>query len=309
MKFESKYFKVIDPNQAEPYISTDLDFDLINMKFDAELYEEQLTGKRSLREASAPGRSMPYFFGIKKDPMSFKLTLAINSFSVDEDIAKIVSKLVRPYYMTIQFSNELGVADPGNAREGIIENYNGAEPIFSDDNIFYDIIAIDAPTIKYIGVTKDSQNKKLVFLEMNFRCKHHSGYVIYDSENFVVLPAVGNVPMLNNGDDDVYPNLILQNNTSNTAYVQFENSINNSLFAIEIEGNETITLSMNTKTLETNNPEIYSEVYPRWGYFNGTMVGRSYLKLNPSSNSVGVQVQGVSANVSFKYSYKSPKFA
>ena len=104
MKFESKYFKIYDPVQDVEYISTDIGFDLINMKFDSEMYEEQLTGKRSLRETSTPGRSMPSFYGVTKDPLSFKVTFAMNTLSVDSDIALITSRLVKDYYMTRQKS-------------------------------------------------------------------------------------------------------------------------------------------------------------------------------------------------------------
>lgn len=150
---------------------------LINVSLESDLYSESLRGSRTLLEEKIPGRDLPYFYGVDDQPLTFDITLALDTPSTKLEIKNLVKSLLsHKTYKTLRF--------------GYIDNN-----VFIAQTAYYKVIFINDSLIDYIG-TKD--NEFLGYLTLSARCDRPYGYSLHSfpaTGNFTSISDVDNVPV------------------------------------------------------------------------------------------------------------------
>ena len=275
MILESKYFTIVDMDGSNEV--TSIDMGIVNAVVSNGMHKQQIVGARKILETKIPGRATPYFYGVDKSPLQFKISLATAVLNVNSEIIAegattdelniIVSHFLKNTYRTIKFH----IAEAEDST-----------------TVSYDFVVVGSPEIEYIG---DSYGKHAI-INLNMRCNTFSGY------NYKVASGADGVleNVINNYHEAIYPNIVL---TTKNIVGPHTISIADGDNVISIGGCsalEEITIDMTTRIISSN---LRTGLYSDWN--------RKYLKLIPEEIAPVVTNNITATNCSFTMNWKEPK--
>jgi len=227
MIFESKYFKLINLDGTNEVTSITLG--IVNAVVSNGMHKQQIVGARKILETRIPGRATPYFYGVDKSPLQFKISLATEIGKDIDDLNNIVSEFFSENYRTIEFY--------------IAGNLTGT-------SISYDFVVVGSPEIEYIS---DSTGKHAI-ISLNMRCNSFSGYL---DRTTGVSPIAGPLVINNGYHEAVYPDLKL---TATATTISIETDSENLLSISGCTSGDVITVDMSLRTI-TSVParSVYSD--------------------------------------------------
>jgi len=192
---------------------------IVNAVLSNGMYKQQIVGTRKILETKIPGRATPYFYGVDKSPLKFKMGLATNGEKTLEELNAIVSNFLSNEYQTIKFA--------------IIGDTTSV--------ISYDFIVVGSPEIEYTG----DEISKNAIISLEMRCNSFSGYV-----NRAIV-ATGDLE--NNYYESIYPNIELTAISAGDISIVSNQGSDTSTFEIKnCTSGEVVTLDMTTRLITSS---------------------------------------------------------
>ena len=217
---------------------TSEEMNLWNINLDSGLLEETLLGNRTILETSIRGNPSPYFKEVQYEPLTIPVNFCFKDNFDNNKLAETLYWLTPSYYKPLQFS----------------ENMN---------KIFY-CLPIDNPTLMHTGL-------KQGFIKLNFRCKYPWALSpIYEQIYDCTSADETNINFINNGYMNVFPQLDIEVDSSNTSgNVSIFNLSNaNKEFAFTgLLPEEIVFIDNKTGTITTDQSNLY-----RYDNFNNVFL-------------------------------------
>jgi phage-related protein len=204
---------------------------LYNVKLDSGLFEFPLFASKQVNQESIRGRDKAYFFGVQREPLSFKLSFAFNNGYTDATLRQVAAWLDQDTHKEFYFDdtpnriiNCISQGDSQLITNGLLQGYLELEFI-ADSSYYYSALA--------------------------------SGNII--SPGF----WGSTVTFTNNGDVDLYPEMWIT--TGASGGISITNITDNNLnFAFDnLANNETIYCDCENQYIESDISMIY-----RYDQFN-----------------------------------------
>jgi hypothetical protein len=234
----------LDTNGDYEYVNT-----LLNVTLNNDMYEEEITGDKTVIEEKIPGRDIPYFYYNESSPLEFEVNFMLQSsgsFSEphSQQILKdTIQKLISPKdYKVLTFGD-----------------YINNQYISRTPN--YKVIFSGSPKITYLY--NHTTEKYEGYFTLTARC--NAPYGFYFSGSKTITSSISTV--VNKGDLETFPTITITvgaSPISETIYIaNFANSsgTGDSLSAISftnLAANEVVTISGNLKTISSNLTNIYT---------------------------------------------------
>jgi len=193
---------------------------LYNVTLNSGLFEEPFLAPREIKTEIIRGRDKPYFFGVQKEPISFKLSFAFNISYTDTTLRQVASWFDQTAY----------------------------KPFYFDDmpnRIYYCILSGES-TLVHTGNNEG-------YCELEFICDSPYSY-----GTLTTGTAITSFPttFVNSGDVDLYPELWIV--TSSTGCSITNSTSGDSVFAFSnVATYETIYIDNENQDIITNLPLTY----------------------------------------------------
>lgn len=229
--------------------------ELLSATLENDFYTENLIGATSILEEVVPGRDIPYFYGISREPLNFEVT-----FAFAEPLTKIQIKSFVEYFLQDRTYQPLAFGD-----------LNGRQtPI-------YYVIAEGDPEFEYIeipetfleeekrkkeeedtGISIPVEKKYGGYFKFNFRCNAPYGFEVYSFDNLEGGDAftetfLGSLPT------DYYEITIENNLNRDISNYKLKNETTNTSFLFEkIHKGEVIKIDGRNKRISSNKTDVES---------------------------------------------------
>lgn len=208
------------------------------------MYEMNIIGDRRLIEEKIVGRPAPYFYGFEDQPLVLEFIVALEQ-------PKPVSEL-RSFLRWLY-------------------NVDGYKELFfdSDPNKKYYAMFVGEPIFYYIDQSKqpdiNANNRKLIgYIQLTARCNSGSAFSNAIAIEKITTHLTKNYQLVNNGDEKVFPSLVIKTPAAGSIPVPFKvkitNLSNNTSFVLNnVDPLDTITVDMSIRTISAEKTsDIYS---------------------------------------------------
>lgn len=242
------------------------EFNIRNVTIEEGLFNEPVIAAKEIEEIQIPGRSEPYFFGVKEEPRTLQLRFFFMDGWDDRKISRVIRWLNVDTYQPLYFSADV-------------------------DKVFY-VIPVD-------GVDKLHNGLKEGYLDLNMRCNSSKTYsheimtptynmedMAYEQDNDMPFLHIGNkghfsiypqiwIEKINDYHDDI----IIYNRTNRNEEFRFKN----------IDEGEKLFIHGDKQLIYTDKEDTY-----RYDDFND-----NYLKLL-----FGENVLEITNNIKIRFSFR-----
>jgi len=197
----------------------------------SDFYKQSIIGNRIIKEDKIPGRDEPYFYLVDSSPLSFNITIALETPATPAELSTMMQWLFRPnIYKELVFTNK---AIP-----------DGSETV-------YFAMFVGQPIFQYVERGDDTY---VGYITATVRCNSNSGFTTKQTINSSFASTT------NPGDLNVLPNIELV--AAGASVVVVTNNTNGSTFSYTFTEAATVTLNAKTKALATTGSE---NAYAQWG--------------------------------------------
>ena len=273
MILESKYFSLLDM-EGTTLITSDA-LGIVNAVVSNGMHKQQIVGARKILETRIPGRATPYFYGVDKSPLQFKISLATAEKYLNgeishegkslEELNTIAGYFLSDAYRTIKFYI---VGDEANS------------------TVSYDFIVVGSPEIEYIT----NQSGKHGIISLNMRCNSFSG--------FKVKASTAESGTISNGyHESVYPNMTLK--AIAAGRISYTSNVGGTIYFDNCAIDEEITIDLTTRIIESSaglgraDLANTNSIYTDWS--------KTYCDIAPGNNTI------TAINCTVDLNWKEPK--